>query len=311
MTEALGRAPAELLRSEYPIPLSEIDSADNWEGEICHTKRDGSRIIVVSRWTKIRDSNGNLAGWLEINTDITYRKRAEDAARALSGRILTLQDEERRRIAKGLHDSLGQYLAALKMNLDSFPSPTSKQAAVVSESSEIVNKCLTETRTISHLLHPPLLDESGFGSAARWYVEGFARRSGIDVNLDLPQELTRLHPDIEIALFRAVQECLTNIHKHAGSSLVEIRMTQDAKQVRLAITDNGTGIPKERLKRLLKGAAEIGVGIAGMRERFRELGGSLEIRSNHDGTAVIVAAPVRQTATVDSTDEPTRSVSVA
>jgi two-component system, NarL family, sensor kinase len=136
------------------------------------------------------------------------------------------------------------------MNLDGFPAPTPPQAAVVSESSEIVDKCLTETRTISHLLHPPLLDEAGFGSAARWYVEGFARRSGIEVNLDLPQDLIRLHPDVEIALFRAVQECLTNIHKHAGSSLVDIRMTQDPKQVRLEIKDNGQGVPRERLNRV-------------------------------------------------------------
>jgi PAS domain S-box-containing protein len=313
MTEALGHVPAELLHSEYPVPLSEIESRDEWEGEIRHTKKDGSRIIVVSRWAKIRDSNGNLSGWLEINTDITSRKSAEDAARALSGRILTLQDEERRRIAKGLHDSLGQYLAALKMNLDGFPSPTPPQAAIVSESAEIVDKCLTETRTISHLLHPPLLDESGFGSAARWYAEGFSRRSGIEVNLELPQELMRLHPDVEIALFRAVQECLTNIHKHANGSSVDIRMTQDAKRVRLEISDNGHGMTKERLHRLLQGTAEIGVGIAGMRERFRELGGSLEIRSNRKGTTVIVTAPVPQGTAIGSAEasESTRSVSAA
>jgi len=301
MTEALGRSPDKLLHSEYPIPLSEIESGDDWEGEICHTKRDGSRIIVASRWTKIRDSDGNPGGWLEINTDITSRKRAEDAARRLSGRLLTLQDEERRRIAKELHDSLGQYLAALKMNLDRFPSLTPEQsAAIASESSQIVDKCLTETRTISHLLHPPLLDEAGFGSAARWYVEGFARRSGIAVNLDLPQELMRLHPDVELALFRAVQECLTNIHKHAGSSLVDIRMTQDAKQVRLEIADNGKGIPKDQLRRLRRGTTEVGVGIAGMRERFRELGGSLEIVSNHKGTTIIVTAPLLHGSAIDS-----------
>ena len=298
ISEALGRAPAELLHSEYPLPLSEIESRDEWEGEILHTKRDGSRIIVVSRWTRIRHSDGNLAGWLEINTDITSRKRAEDAARALSGRILTLQDEERRRIAKELHDSLGQYLAALKMNLDGFPSPTSRQAAIVSESSEIVDRCLTETRTISHLLHPPLLDESGFGSAARWYVRGFARRSGIEVNLDLPEQLQRLHPDVEIALFRAVQECLTNIHRHANGSSVDVRMTHDDKQVRLEIADNGQGIPKDRINRLLEGAGEVGIGIAGMRERFRQLGGSLRIRSSQKGTTVIVTAPVPQRAVV-------------
>jgi len=194
-------------------------------------------------------------------------------------------------------------LAALKMNLDSFPSLAPALAAAVSDSLEIVEECLTQTRTITYLLHPPLLDEAGFGSAARWYVEGFARRSGIQVNLDLPEKLTRLHPDIEIALFRAVQESLTNIHKHANSSLVDIRMTQEAKQVRLEIQDNGKGIPKERLKRLLDGAAEVGVGIAGMRERFHELGGSLELRSTRKGTAVIVTAPIPQGAAVVSTED--------
>jgi signal transduction histidine kinase len=163
--------------------------------------RDGSRIIVGSRWTTLRE-NGNPFAWLEINTDITARKLAEESARKLSGRILTLQNEERRRIARGLHDSLGQYLVALKMNPDGFRSQTPEQAAVVSESSQIVEKCLTETRTISHLLDPPLLDESGFASAARWYVEGFARRSGVTVNLDVPEKLIRLHPLAEIALFR-------------------------------------------------------------------------------------------------------------
>jgi signal transduction histidine kinase len=225
-----------------------------------------------------------------------------------------LQDEERRRIAKELHDSLGQYLAALKMNLAGIPSPTPLQATIVSESSEIVDKCLTETRTISHLLHPPLLDESGVGSAARWYAEGFARRSGIEVNLDLPEELMRLHPDVEIALFRAVQECLTNIHRHANGSSVDVRMTQDAKQVRLEIADNGQGMPTERINRLLEGGGEVGVGIAGMRERFRQLGGSLQIRSSPMGTIVAVTAPVPQGAVVvGSTEdgEPARSVSAA
>jgi PAS domain S-box-containing protein len=310
--EVLGRTTFDYLRTEFPVSLSEILQSARWEGELHQCKKDGSPITVSSRWTTLRDNNGEPTAWLEINTDITGRKRAQDAARALSGRILTLQDEERRRIAKGLHDSLGQYLAALKMNLDSFPSPTSAQAAVVSESSEIVEKCLTETRTISHLLHPPLLDEAGFGSAARWYVEGFARRSGIEVELDLPQELMRLHPDVEIALFRAVQECLTNIHKHAGSSLVDIRVTQDAKQVRLEIKDNGKGIPREHLHRLLEGAAEAGVGVAGMRERFRDLGGSLEIRSSRKGTTVIVTAPIPEGTMILSTASgSTRSVSAA
>jgi signal transduction histidine kinase len=159
-----------------------------------------------------------------------------------------------------------------------------------------------------------LLDESGFGSAARWYAEGFARRSGIEVNLDLPEELMRLRPDVEIALFRAVQECLTNIHRHANGSSVDVRMTQDAKQVRLEIADNGQGMPTERINRLLEGGGEVGVGIAGMRERFRQLRGSLQIRSSPMGTTVVVTAPVPQGAVVvGSTEdsEPTRSVSAA
>ncbi|MGH9646277.1 MAG: sensor histidine kinase, partial [Bryobacteraceae bacterium] len=245
---------------------------------------DGSRIVVASRWTTLRDKEGKAAGWLEINTDITARKRAEEAARSLSGRLLTLQDDERRRIARELHDSLGQYLAALKMNLDRIPT-------MVSECTGIVEKCLTETRTISHLLHPPLLDESGFASAARWYIDGFAQRSGIKVNLDLPPQLGRLHSDVEIALFRAVQEALTNVHRHSGGSEVDIRVTLDEDRVRLEVEDNGHGIPQERLQALLGGDAETGVGIAGMRERMRELGGSLEIHSQ-SGTQVIVTVPV-------------------
>ena len=263
-SEAVGRSPAELLHSKYPAPLEEIEGSDDWEGEISHTKRDGSRVVVASRWTKIRDHSGEPVGWLEINTDITARKRAEDAARRLSGRILTLQDEERRRIARGLHDSLGQYLTVAKMNLDSLSVADNGNAALASQCSEIVEKCLMETRTISHLLHPPLLDEAGLASAGRWYVDGFAERSGIKVDLSLPAELGRLHRDVEIALFRVMQEALTNVHRHSGGSAVNIRLTVATDQVHLEIRDNGQGISSETLKHLAEGAAETGVGIAGM-----------------------------------------------
>jgi signal transduction histidine kinase len=146
------------------VPVSEILQTDRWEGELRHTTKYGSQITVASRWTTLRDHNGKSEGWLEINTDITDRKQAEEAARSLSGRILTLQDDERRRIARGLHDSLGQYLTALKMNLDFFQTSNDNKAKLASDCSEIVDKCLTETRTISHLLHPPLLDEAGCSS---------------------------------------------------------------------------------------------------------------------------------------------------
>jgi PAS domain S-box-containing protein len=311
--EALGCVPRELLRTVYPVPLPEIESNDSWEGELHHTKRDGTQIVVSSRWTTLRDKEGKAVGWLEINTDITSRKQAEDAARSLSGRILTLQDDERRRIARGLHDSLGQFLAALKMNLDRIPTADGNKATIAYECSEIVEQCLTETRTISHLLHPPLLDESGFASAARLYVEGFAQRSGIKVNLDFPAELGRLHKDVEIALFRAVQEALTNVHRHSEGSAVDITFRVNAKKIRLEVKDDGRGIPQKDLKRLTEGAAVAGVGIAGMRERMRELGGSLEIQSKGKGTKVIITVPLLEKLATQSAGNgnPKQSVSAA
>jgi len=290
--EVLNRSVHEILRTEFPVPLLEILETDRWEGELRHTTKYGYQITVSSRWTTLRDRNGKSEGWLEINTDITARKRAEESARRLSGRILSLQDDERRRIARGLHDSLGQYLAALKMNLDVFRTSKDDKAKLASDCAEIVDKCLNETRTISHLLHPPLLDEAGFDSAARWYVDGFSQRSGIKVNLNLPQKLSRMHRDVEVALFRAVQECLTNVHRHSGSSVVDVRLSLSAKQIRLEIKDDGRGIPQERLRSLNQGAADAGVGLAGMRERIREFGGSLEIRSERAGVTVIVRIPI-------------------
>lgn len=268
---------------------------DRWEGELQQRRRDGSQVTVASRWTTLRDHNGKSVGWLEINTDITARKRAEEAARSLSGRILTLQDDERRRIARGLHDSLGQYLTALKMNLDIFQTSKDNQTKLASECSEIVDKCLTETRTISHLLHPPLLDEAGLGSAARWYVDGFSQRSGIKVNLNLSPKLRRMHRDVEVAFFRAIQEGLTNVHRHSGCSAVDVCLSLNAKQLRLEIKDDGRGIPQKRLRSLIEGAAKAGVGLAGMRERMRELGGSFEIRSDRAGTTVVISIPIEKT----------------
>jgi PAS domain S-box-containing protein len=307
--EVIGRTVHEILHTEFPVPLSEIMQADRWEGELRHTTKGGKKITVASRWTTLRDRNGKSVGWLESNTDLTARKRAEEAARSLSGRILTLQDDEHRRIARGLHDSLGQYLTALKINLDRLSASDNGNAALASESARIVDKCLTETRTISYLLHPPMLDEAGFDSAARWYVDGFSRRSGIKVNLNFQPKLARMHRDVEVALFRAVQEALTNAHRHSGGSMVDIHLNVDTKQLRLEIKDNGRGIPRTRLRTLIESAAEAGVGLAGMRERMRELGGSLEIRSDRAGTTVVVCIPVERTAIDSENGESGRSVS--
>jgi PAS domain S-box-containing protein len=296
--EALGRTIHQLLRTEFPIPLASIQSRETWEGELRHTKQDGTHIIVASRWRTLRDRDRNVIGWLEINTDVTSRKRAEEATRRLSGRILTLQDEERRRIARGLHDSLGQYLAALKMNLDCLPNPTNEQSKLISDCSDIVSRSLAEIRTISHLLHPPLLDESGLDSAARWYVDEFSRRSGIAVTLNVSPERMRLPSDVEIALFRAIQEGLTNVHRHSGATSVDIRVSANGTQVRLEIRDNGRGIPQEQLSRFAEGPTPTGVGLAGMRERVHELRGTLEIHSNGTGTALTIVVPASSKPTI-------------
>jgi len=289
--EALGRSAHDLLHTGFPQPLDNIKRMETWQGELHHTKRDGTKVVVDSHWTTLRDATGAPRGWLEINTDITRRKRAEEATRSLSGRILALQDEERRRIAKELHDSLGQYLVALKMNLDGYAAQQAKLNEIALESSDIVDKCLAETRTISHLLHPPLLDEAGFRLAARDYIDGFSRRSGISVEFNTPPEVVRLQPDIELMLFRTVQEALTNVHKHSGASKVVVNLTVDEKQSHLQITDNGKGIPPERLDQLTHGVSEMGVGLAGMRERVRQFNGTFDIRSDSSGTVITVTAP--------------------
>jgi two-component system, NarL family, sensor kinase len=199
------------------------------------------------------------------------------------------------------------------MSLDLLSNMEGRQAAVAAECSEIVDKCLTETRTISHLLHPPLLDEAGLRSALQWYVEGFAQRSDIQVKLDLPAELGRLDTDIETALFRVVQEALTNVHRHSSASEVDIRLFVDTKHIQLDVSDNGKGIPKDRLQRVRESGSGTGVGLAGMRERVRDLGGSMEIKSDDAGTTIIICIPLTELASTDSQEngESVRSISAA
>jgi signal transduction histidine kinase len=213
----------------------------------------------------------------------------------LTGRLLHLQDEERRRIARELHDSVGQSLAALSMNLASFRAAVehvAKEAGKISDSTSLVNDISTEIRTISHLLHPPLLDEAGLALALRWYAEGFTERSNIRVELELPDRFDRLSRDLETAIFRLVQECLTNVHRHSESPVAKIRLIRSADEIRLEVEDEGKGIPVEKQAELLS-AGTPGVGIRGMRERLRQLGGTLEITCNgiDQGTKVIAKLP--------------------
>jgi PAS domain S-box-containing protein len=222
-------------------------------------------------------------------TDLTSQKQQAE----LTVRIQQTQDQERRRIARDLHDSVGQLLAALSMNtarvVDESHKLSPDVANLVTENASLVNQITNEIRTISHLLHPPLLDEVGLPSALRWYTDGFAQRSKIQTTLDIPEEFDRLSPETEIAVFRAVQECLTNIHRHSGSPSCSIRIVQDAGHLRIEVKDSGRGIPETKRSTL---ASAGGVGLRGMRERIRQLQGSFEIESSPKGTVVTVILPV-------------------
>ncbi|HEY4660628.1 MAG TPA: sensor histidine kinase [Candidatus Acidoferrum sp.] len=216
------------------------------------------------------------------------------ALRLLSSRLMRVQDEERRRIARELHDSLGQYLAAAKINLDVLAAEKPNAAPHLREASNLIERAISDTRTLSHLLHPPLLDEAGFGTAAKWFVEGFGSRSKITTRLEMPPNLDRLPSEIEIALFRILQESLTNVHRHSGTKKVEVRLRRDDANVSLEIEDHGKGIAKELLEHLGKSGANVGVGLAGMRERVAELGGTFDIRSGKKGTCLTATIPVPQ-----------------
>jgi signal transduction histidine kinase len=261
--------------------------------------RDGRVVWFQCEVRMVRRPDGRPWFLHGVGFDISELKQAESALKDrtsalqnLSSRLLRMQDDEHRRIARELHDSLGQYLAALKMNLGLYRRSDPNAAdAIYSEIEQITDRCISETRTLSHLLHPPLLDELGFAAAAKWYVEGFAKRSGIKVSLELPPSLERLPDGAELVLFRVLQEALTNIHRHSKSSSAEIHLRINDAEVSLQVRDHGHGIPIELLERIQKTGGETGVGLSGMRERVSEMGGRLEISSDSQGTLVHVTVP--------------------
>jgi signal transduction histidine kinase len=208
---------------------------------------------------------------------------------------LTLQEEERRRLGRELHDSAGQLLAALHINLGVIAQRTQSDpslSARVADSAALADQVISEIRTLSYLLHPPMLDETGLASAVEWYARGFSERSKIAVDLDIDSDLPRFPTDVEMAIFRIVQESLVNIHRHSGSRTAFISLHADVEGASLTIRDEGCGIPAEILKNMEEGGGNMGVGIGGMRERARQLGGAISIRRANPGTAVEVSLPV-------------------
>jgi PAS domain S-box-containing protein len=252
------------------------------EGEMHVRLADGRLIPANFSFTALaRDKSATGV----LITDLTAKKQILEFA----ARLQTMQDEERRRLARELHDSVGQTLAALSMNIGMVQAQSHKLdslgARAISENAHLVEQVSREIRTISHLLHPPLLDVAGLASALRWYVDGFSERSHIKVDLDIPNDFGRLPDEMEIAIFRIVQECLTNIHRHSGSPTATIRLIQEGERLTVQVQDHGRGIPLEKQRALIESGLG-GVGFAGMRERLRQLGGTLEIRSGGTGTLV-------------------------
>lgn len=237
------------------------------------------------------------------NTEKRSRANAE-SYRLMSARILELQDFERRRIARELHDSVGQFLAGLKINLNQLETGVRIDAPTLLRETVALTDCaIQEVRTISHLLHPPLLEELGFLSAARWYLDEYGKRSQVKVSLFVDEPIERLPRDVEIALFRVLQESLTNVYRHAAAQTVDVRIVCRDGHVTLTVADDGKGIPEEVLTRFRGGAAS-GIGLAGMRERLAEFGGEFRVEASSGGS--VVQAVIPTTGCAMPGKEPTR-----
>ena len=231
-----------------------------------------------------------------LQTEIADRKGKEELLRQLSGHLMQAQDQERRRIARELHDNSGQTLAAIAVNLSRIenlmPDAPLKMRNLVADTAAMAEQTSREIRTISYLLHPPLLEEAGLLAAIGWLANGFTQRSGIKTEVDAPSEFERLPADIEVTIFRIVQETLTNVARHSGSKTAFIKLTRQPGEIVLEVRDEGTGIPPEKLEKVHGNLSALGVGIAGVWERVRQFGGALEINSNSRGTTVMVVVPL-------------------
>jgi PAS domain S-box-containing protein len=258
---------------------------------------DGRIKFIEERWRAFHDEEGKPVRLAGTCRDMTERVRAEEELQRLSGKLLRWQDEERRRIARDLHDSTGQDLVALATMLGQLsgltPSTERKKRWLISECNALAEKCVREVRTLSYVLHPPVLDHAGLEDAIRDYVKGFINRTGIRVELELSPRVGRMAREIELALFRVVQESLTNIHRHSGSNRAKIRMYRDS-ELQLEISDIGHGLSSSEQRGKEEPGFELGVGIRSMQERVKLIGGRLEIDSSSQGTTVRAMVPHRE-----------------
>jgi len=256
---------------------------------------DGRVKIVEERWQAFHDEEGKPVRVAGTCRDITERVRAEEELQRLSGQLLRLQDEERRRIATDLHDSTGQDLVALATTLSQLhaavPSSSRKLRKLASQCQALADQCIREVRTLSYLLHPPMLDEAGVEDAIRHYAGGFTERTGIEIELEISPRLGRMKADAEMALFRVVQESLTNIQRHSGNLQAKIRMDRDPGKITVEVSDSGSGITGDLQRQNGEFPFRPGVGIRSMNERVKLIGGRLDIESSSSGTTVRVTIP--------------------
>jgi PAS domain S-box-containing protein len=274
-----------------------------WRGErvqhfeTVRLRKDGTTVDVSLTISPLKDVAGRVVGASSVARDITQHKQAKEAVKEkeFSARLLKLQDEERRRIARELHDGVGQLLTVMSMNVAEVEREKSKlspeTARCVEHNARLIEQVSTDIRTMSYLFHPPLLDEMGLNSALKWYVDGFSERSKIAATLELAEDLDRLPQEYELCLFRIAQECLTNIHRHSGASTARLRLLRSPGEIELEVSDDGKGIDGEAKSKIASGEST-GVGLRGMQERVRQLGGSVEIRSNGNGTTVTATVPL-------------------
>lgn len=304
--------PEEDVRSGKPQRELEIAGREGrLEDDGWRIRKNGSRFWANVIITALRDGAGQLVGFSKVTRDFTERMLAQEALqeaqqklrvsenslRQLSLHLLRTQDEERRRIGRDLHDSLGQYLSVLKIKLDSLKSLRKRKEEEanqeLAECAKLAEESIKEVRTISYLLYPPLLDEMGLKSAISWYLDGFEKRSGIKATFETPPDFGRLPRDVEIAIFRVLQESLTNVHRHSGSPTADVRVMIKDSAVVLEVHDQGKGIPAGHLQECGRDwPGAVGVGLRGMSERMRQLGGSLELSSSPTGTTVIATVPI-------------------
>jgi PAS domain S-box-containing protein len=259
---------------------------------------DGRVKILEERWQAFHDEEGKPIRVAGTCRDITERVRAEEELRRLSGQLLRLQDEERRRIARDMHDSTGQGLVALATALSqlhaSIPSSSRRSRKLASECQALAEQCIREIRTLSYLLHPPMLEEAGLEDAIRLFVEGFTKRSGVQVELEISPKFGRLDPDVELTLFRVVQESLNNIRRHSGSPRAKIRVARKPQEITLEVSDAGSGISKKQPVQDGEIPFKLGVGIPSMHERVKLIGGQLTIDSSSSGTTVRVTIRINE-----------------